>query len=447
MKQIDLKSLKQTIKFYPHAKQKNILKNLSRFTVVVGGKRLGKTILASYLALKELFATDHSVWIVAPTHDLTSRIWEYLELWVNRDFGGEDGPFRINQHQHIIENKVTRSKLWTKTGENETSLLGKGLDLVIIDEASRMKNGLWEGYIEPNLMDRKGRAFFISNPYGFNWFYDLYLKGTPEGRLENSDYTSFVVPTAVEDKQGNVIGTNNPIIEVGELKSKKKTTPSDVWRQEYLAVFQEGTGQLFKNYEHCIDDSIKVEDANDWGEDPISGHIYSLGVDIAKVEDFTVITVIDRMTHRIVRFYRINNLSWSFMREKVKQISELYNWAEITLDATGNGGDQFAEDLTNIGANIDTEFVYTQKRKVLLIDKLGMFMDGEKIRFPRIPQLILEIRSFTYMLSDKGNLIYGSSKKDDCVNSLALACWKLNDKPLDDDIKNGIWRPRRSSMR
>lgn len=445
---VDLANLKQTIGFYPHETQRTILKNQERFTVVVGGKRLGKTILAAYLALRELWMPEHQVWIVAPTIDLTGRIWEYLDLWIDKYFEGDRGPFRVNKHEKIIENKTNYAKLWTKTGENPTSLLGKGLDLAIIDEASRMKQGLWQGYIEPNLMDKRGRAFFISNPFGFNWFYDLYLKGTPEGRIENPEYISFVAPTAVEDKSGNVIGSNNPMISVEELRNKKKSTPPDIWRQEYLSVFQEGTGQLFKNYEHCIDDSIRVEDGNDWAEPPIPGHLYCLGVDIAKVEDFTVVTVIDRMTHRVVCFYRVNNLSWAFMREKVKQISEKYNWAEITLDATGNGGDQFAEDLTNIGANIDTEFNYTNRTKVMLIDKLSMFMDGNKISFPRIPQLIQEIRSFSYRLSESGNLIYGSSKKDDCVNSLALACWKLNDEPLGDEGSDGgVWRPRHKGMR
>lgn len=450
MKEINLSQIKQQIGFYPHEVQRDILMNQGRFTVVVGGKRLGKTILAAYLALRELFIPDHTIWILAPTRDLTGRIWEYLILWIDRYYGGDQGPFRVNKNEHIIENKTTNSRLWTKTGEEPAGLLGQALDLAIIDEASRLKEGLWDGYIRPNLMDRQGRAFFISNPFGFNWYYDIYLKGTPEGRAaliakgEPDDYVSFIAATAIEDKNGNVVGTNNPkSIRVSELKSIKASTPPDIWRQEYLAAFQEGAGQLFKNYEPCIDDSIRMEDSNDWSEPPRDGHLYVMGVDIAKVEDFTVITVIDRMTHRVVCFYRVNNLSWSFMREKVKQISERYNTADITLDATGNGGDQFAEDLANMGANVDTEFKYTAKTKMMLIDKLSMFMEGKKIKFPRIPQLILEIRSFSYHISASNNLVYGSSKKDDCVNSLALACWTLNDEPLEGSLGGAsIWRPR-----
>jgi len=444
VKQIDLGKIKQQIGFYPHEIQKDILKNQDRFTVVVGGKRVGKTILAAYLALRELFIPDHAVWILAPTHDLTGRIWEYLELWIDRHFGGDEGPFRVNKHEHIIENRTTSAKLWTKTGENPAGLLGKGLDLAIIDEASRLDNGIWDGYIRPNLMDKQGRAFFISNPFGFNWFFDAYLKGTPEGRIENPGYVSFMAPTALEDMDGNIIGTNNPsAISVEELKSIKASTPPDVWKQEYLACFQEGAGQRFKDFEACVDDTIKIKDVNDWSDEPRTGHLYFLGVDVAKVEDFTVISVIDRMTHRLVAFYRVNSLSWEFMRNKVKDISEKYNGAEIILDASGTGGNIFSEDLATMGVNVDTDFVYTNKSKTLLIDKLGILFDRKKITIPRIPQLINELRSFTYHFSPSKNLIYGSSKKDDCVNSLALACWKLNDEPLEDSLGSSrIWRPR-----
>lgn len=449
MKQLDLSSLKKTIGFYPHSAQKEILQNMERFTIVVSGKRFGKSILAGYLAMRELFLPDHSVWLIAPTHDLTSRVLEYLNLWIDRDFHGDQGPFRINRQEKIIENKATRSKLWTKSAENPTALLGKGLDLAIVDEASRLDTGIWEGYIRPNLMDKQGKAFLISNPFGFNWFYDLYVKGTPEGSVNNPGFRSFKFPTAIEDKEGNVIGTNNPkAITVEELGAIKKSTPVDIWRQEYLGEFMEGAGQRFKNYEQCIDDRVIITDTDEWFEPPIPGHLYYVGADIAKVEDFTVITVIDRINHRVVGFYRVNNLSWAFMRSKLKDISSRYYDAEIVLDATGTGGDIFSEDLLAIGVNVNTEFVYTNKSKIMLIDKLGILMERGKIRFPRIPQLISEIRSFTYHFSNSNNLIYGSSRKDDCVNSLALACWNLNDEPLGDAVGvfDGPIRPIRRSM-
>ena len=447
-KKLDLAKLKQTINFYPHPIQRQILSEMGRFTVVASGKRLGKTVMAAYLALRELFYPYHSVWVVAPTHDLTSRVWEYLDQWIDRYFGGDSGLVRVNKHEKIIENNATGAKLWTKSGEAPSSLLGKGLDLVIIDEASRLDNGIWDGYLRPNLMDKNGRAFFISNPFGFNWFYDLYLLGGPESDREKyADYISFKFPTAVEDEQGNVIGTNNPYaVKVEELQAIKATTPPDIWRSEYLAAFQEGAGQLFKRFDRCIDDFTYVTDPNDYFEPPQPGHLYCIGIDIAKVEDFTVICIIDRMTHRVVGFYRTNGMSWELMSARIKRYSEEYNWAMITLDATGNAGDMFTETLSSMGVNVDTQYKYTNKSKIMLIDKLSMFLEGGKIKFPKIPELINELRSFTYNITGSGNLQYGSSKHDDCVNALALACWNLNEEPLGTDNSRNVIRPRLRNM-
>lgn len=429
---LNLTALKEKLHFYPHEKQTYILKNMRRFTIVCSAKRLGKSMLAAYLAMRELFLPRHIVWVVGPNYELASRVWDYVEEWIDMYFEGDKGPFRVNRHDRVIENTITGAKMWMKTTENPTSLLGKGLDMVIIDEAARIQEGIWDGYIRPNLTDRMGRAFIISNPHGFNWFYKLFVMGTPEGRIENTEYVSFQFPTAIEDNDRNVIGTNNPYaVTVDELKSIQKTTPRDKWIVEYLGTFQEGAGQLLKHYHKCIDSSIKFENGDDWFETPRGGHLYYMGVDIAKVEDFTVICVLDRMTHRLVGFWRINNVSWGIMRDKIKAISQRYNDAEIILDATGNAGDMFVENLAEIGVNVDTEFTYTNKTKMLLIDKLALLMERKQVSYPELPQLMYECKAFTYHITPKKALVYGSSVRDDCVNALALACWKLTDEPLD----------------
>ena len=444
---LNLAALKAKIEFEPTLVQKEILKGMKRFTVVASAKRLGKSTLAAYLALRELFMPRHTVWVIGPNYDVASRVWDYIEEWIDRYFEGQNGPFRVNRHDRIIENTTTGAKLWMKTSENPTSLLGKGLDLAVIDEAARIDEGIFEGYIRPNLADgsRLGRALLISNPYGFNWFYRIFQRGTKEGGVDYPDYVSFHFPTAVEDKDGNVIGSNNPNgVPVQELQALKKTTTKDKWISEYLGEFQDGSGQMFKNIEQCVDDGIPIENPSEWFEPSRGGHLYSMGVDIAKLEDFTVICVMDRMNHRLVGFWRINNVSWDLMRQKIKEVSIRYNDAEIILDATGNAGDMFVDNLAEIGVNVDTEFKYTNRNKMMLIDKLALLMERGQLRIPRVPSLVSELRSFTYHLTDAGSLKYGSSRRDDAVNALALACWKLNDEPLENDLMgNSVFISRR----
>ena len=152
----------------------------------------------------------------------------------------------------------------------------------------------------------------------------------------------------------------------------------------------------------------------------------------------------DRMTHKVAGFYRVNNVPWEVMKQKIIDIATKYYDTEITLDATGNGGDMFAESLDEAGAIIDTKFIYTNSKKIMLIDKLGIKMSAKNITFPNIRQLVKEITSFTYHLTDSGNLKYGSRQKDDCVNALALSCWNLNEEPLGDmTSKDNIFAPKR----
>lgn len=443
--QLNLSALKETIKFYPNELQKAVLKNMDRFTVVVSGKRCGKTTLCAYLALKELFLPYHVVWVIGPNYEVASRVWDYVAEWIDRYFDGEKGPFSLNRHEKKIECKLTGAKLWMKSAEEVSTLLGKGLNLAIIDEASRIDSGIWDGYIRPNLMDGgKGRAILISNPFGFNWFYEIYMKGTSEGRLDNPDYVSFHFSTPIEDANGEIIGSINPdAVSVKELKSIKRSIPRDIWNSEYLGLFREGAGSLFRGVDKCVDESIAIEDPQEWFESPVPGHLYSLGVDIAKVEDYTVICIIDRMTHRLVGFYRNNNVSWEYTREKLKELSIRYNDAEITLDTTGMGGDIFVENMAEIGVNVNTEFTYTNKSKMLLIDKLILFIERGQVKFPRIPALVNELKSFSYSLTDSGNIKYGSSRKDDCVAALALASWNLTDEPLENIIGGSIFSSRK----
>ena len=271
---LDLAALKQKIKFTPTKVQSYILKNADRFTVIASSKRLGKSKLAAYMALRELFFPRHVVWIIGPNYELASRVWDYVVEWIDLYFEGDQGPFRINRHDRIIHNTNNGAKLWMKTTEVPTGLLGKGIDLAILDEASKMDQGIWDGYIEPNLMDRNGRAFIISNPFGFNWFYDLWQRGLPQNRADNDGYVSFHFSTAIEDENGNIIGTNNPhAARIPELKRIKKTTPRDVWIVQYMGEFREGAGTRFKNWDHSVDKSLVPKDPNNGLEDPIPGHL------------------------------------------------------------------------------------------------------------------------------------------------------------------------------
>ena len=390
------KKLKKTIGFNPHENQQKILDGLKRYTCITSGRRFGKTLLASYLAMKQLLLSERTVWVVAPTYSLAKRVWNYVYKWVLWHCPG----FKVNQQDLSIENPLTQSILELKTAENPTSCIGAGVDLLIIDEASRVKDQVWLQALSPTLADKQGSAVFISTPRGRNWFYNMYLQGKDKNQ---KDYASFSFETQ----------DNLALPHLKEEQEKARMVlPENVYRQEYRAKFVEDAGQVFRGIKKCVRGSLMS---------PERTHNYVMGVDLAKHEDFTVITVIDLTDFSVVAFERFNRIDWEFQRIRIETMSDLYRKCPIVIDATGVG-DPGGDLLKRDGYPV-MEYKYTNASKKYLIENLALKIERNEVSFPEIPELIDELESFGYELTPSRQITYQAPAgyHDDCVNSLALA--------------------------
>jgi len=409
MKIISDAKLKERIGFTPHPAQQHILDNMKRFTVISAGRRFGKSNLCAYLALRELMATNRNIWIVSPTYDLSQKVFNYISRWIGQCF---PKTFRIQSAPHSIVRSPTGSILEAKSTENKEGLMGEELDLLIDDEASAQGKDIWETFLYPTLANRKGRAMFISTPKGQNWFYRLYQKGTPEGRVheKNKDYTSFLYSSK-----------DSPHFPIDEWENAKITLPKDIFDQEYRAIFLSDAAAVFRNVEECAGGVLK---------DPEQGHLYVAGVDLGKFQDFTVVTIIDLTDHNVVYFDRFQSIGYPLQKRRIVAAARKYNNAIVTIDATGQGV-PIADDLEADGLTVN-DYQYTNKSKSELISKLSIYIEQNRIVYPPNAILIDELRSFGYTKTAGGRFQYGApeGQHDDMVNSLALAVWELSEQPL-----------------
>lgn len=390
--------LKALIQFQPHVNQQKIIDGQKRFTCVTAGRRFGKTAVASYLALRQLWLTDRTIWIVAPTYDLAKKTWRYIYGWVIRHFPN----MKVNSSMLTIENPATRSLLELKTAENPSSCIGSGVDFLIIDEASRVKSIVWQEALYPTLADKKGKAFFISTPKGRGWFYEVFMKG----QAGEGDYSSF----SFEMKDNLAL----PHL-IQEQEEARRELPQKVYEQEYLAKFLEDAGQVFRGVRDCIKGEL---------EEPKPEIQYILGVDLAKHEDFTVVCVLDLVNWHVVALERWNKLDWEYTRQKIKDISQKYNKASVVVDSTGVG-DPIAEQLERDGLTIE-QYKYTQQTKKYLIENLILKIEQRQVTFPDIPVLRNELEIFGYEYQpETRNIRYNAPAgfHDDTVNALALAVY------------------------
>jgi phage FluMu gp28-like protein len=192
--------------------------------------------------------------------------------------------------------------------------------------------------------------------------------------------------------------------------------PELVVKQEIYADFLEDSGVVFRGFRRVATAAPKQ---------PEDGHIYVMGVDLARVQDFTVITVYDRKTNKQVYQDRFNNLDWNFQKQKIKAVSEHYNKALCLIDASGVG-DPIAEDLERVGVPIEP-IKFTNESKKELVEKLSIWIEQMRLEILNIPETITEFESFTYDISSTGKVRYNAPQgfNDDIVMAHALAVWSL----------------------
>ncbi|MEW6606042.1 MAG: terminase family protein [bacterium] len=391
--------LQEKIGFKPFKAQKEILRNQKRETVIAAGNRFGKSILCAYTAFREFLKDGKHIWIVAPTYDLSGKIFSYLTKWISSSFP-KLAPLVSNRPIPQL-NSPWGSWIQCKSTENLPGLLGEELDLIIIDEAARIPRKAWEEYLSARLTSRKGKAIFISTPWGKNWFYHKYLEAK-----QVDDGIAFNFPTI-----------ENPYFPKEEWKRNKERLPDQIFKQNFQAVFLDDAAMYFRKVKEIFRECLKDAD---------KFHNYILGVDLGKYRDFTVLSVIDYLTHELVYWDRFKKIDWELQKARIISTARRYNNARVSIDSTGLG-DPIVDGLRAEGLFVD-DFSFTNKSKQQLYEKLSIFIEEKKVFIPPIEVLVDELESFTVRLSPSGKLIYGAPEglHDDSVDSLALAVWLLS---------------------
>jgi len=217
-------------------KQTDIFHLDNRFRVAMCGRRFGKNEVATAIltdfALRpdsyDYGADDNPVcWWVGPTYTQTQKYGfeKVLEKLPDSVIDGQakrSAPFEIPL--------INGAQMEFYSFDRPSSLQGAGVDMMVIDEAAYMPETIWDNDLRPMLLDNNGGALLISKPMGENWFSDRFNMGMDDS----------------EDDWGAVHATSydNPFIDNEEIDAAMRTTPEQIFRQEYLADPQAGGALL-----------------------------------------------------------------------------------------------------------------------------------------------------------------------------------------------------------
>ena len=339
---------------------------------------------------------------------VNSNIEKYIErLFVPKLKNLPPGTWKWTKNPSTL--KIFDSYIDFRSAERPEAWEGFGYDKMFLNEAGIiLKNEyLWQNSIRPMMWDNpKCRAIIAGTPKGKGEFHNLYLRGLDKNQ---PDYASYKFSSF-----------DNPYLPRDIIMEDIKTMPQRVVSQEIYAEFLDDTGVVFRGVkEIAILDPLKAPD-------PIYGHMYVVGADVAKLVDYTVITVFDRANNCQVFQMRFNQLEWPVIRQRLVEVSRKYNNALIYLDSTGAGEPLF-DDLSRLNVPIEP-IHFTNELKKQLIEKLSNFIELHHLRIFKLEETINELNAFTYDYSEKTSRVMYNAPvgfHDDIVISLALAIWGL----------------------
>lgn len=366
----------------------------AKVKVLSMGRRWGKTVLGGALVGITLKQHGRVAWI-APTFKNTRPMWR----WLLQATAGDAKAKRLTVSKSERSITTTRGGfLGMYSGENIDSIRGEHFHLVVLDEAARLPEDAWTDAIMPTLADLGGDAVLISTPRGKNWFYSEWVRGQQDGAYQ----ASWCAPTS-----------DNPMPTIRRaFDMVRDRVPERTFKQEWLAQFVDG-GTVFRRVTEAATAALQ--------DHAIAGHDYAFGVDWARSNDYTVITVLDTTTNEVVCVDRFSQIDYTVQLARLNGLYERFRPVTIIAETNSMGG-PLVEALQRNDLPV-TPFNTTNASKAVAIDALVLAFEQGDIRIINDATLIAELQAYEQDRTPSGLTKYGAPEglHDDCVISLALA--------------------------
>lgn len=383
-----------------HAGQVRLRDEAARFNVAACGRRFGKTVFCETELVQPALAGEPVAWF-APTYRMLAEVW--------RDIRATLLPVtaHVLAQEHRIE-LVTDGVVDMWSLDNPDAIRGRAYRRVVIDESGVVPDleAKWLEVIRPTLTDLKGDAWFPGTPKGRNGFWRLWLRGQDQAQDE---WRSWRMPTIA-----------NPHIDPAEVGAARRGMPERVFAQEYMAAFLEDGGGVFRRITQAA--RCRPQDG------PEPGHVYVAGVDWGKMEDFTVLSVVDATTREQVALERFNRIDYHVQMGRLRALQERWRCARIKIERNSMGEPLF-EQAARDGLPVEP-FLTTNATKTALIDALALAFEQDALGILDDPVQRAELEAYEMERLPSGLLRYSapSGAHDDTVMALALA-WSLANAP------------------
>lgn len=394
----------------PFPEQLEILNHPAKRKIIVAGRRWGKTEVGSIDACQD-FLNGKRVLLTSTTQDQADIFWMRIKGYLAPLFAPKYAD--KNESRRIIEGARGLGLIKVKTGRDPDTLRGGDWDKIIIDEAALLEPESWYSVFIPMLLDTNGDALFLSTPLR-NWFY-------------------YLCQDAIADDSGiwqlwHKTTMDNPHISQEAIDIMVRDMPSNAYVREILAEFPDNDG-VFKNVDKCAYSPLPM---------PYRAMLF-MGLDWGRHNDFTVMTLIDANTGKVVAWKRIKEMDWATQRQAIIEFCR--EWLKagsiiFCLAESNSIGEPNIEALTKemheagvvklVGKTwnfIIQGFAMTAISKPLIVNALQLAFEREEIGIPDDIVFKNELLNYAMAVSKSNHFTYSApiGFHDDIVVALMLA--------------------------
>lgn len=401
----------------PHEGQRVVFGSDKRFNWASMGRRWRKTSgVMAHVAIPAALSGKRVMW-ASPSHDQNRIAWDEAL----KALGNAKDVARFNKTEGTIYFDRSHGRITFRSMDEPNSARGHTADGVVVDEAADVPEEAWYEVLRPMLLDTRGWAWIIGTPKGRNWFWREWVAA--RDRTDSAAWQAPGCGVRIDADTQQLVrephALENPDITFDEMASIWERTPERSFRQEYLAEFIEDGGGVFRGVDEIVKGSLR---------EPYLGH-FAMGIDFARVNDFTVLTLIDTTTKALVAFQRFNQIDWHHQQLRIRAMYHAWTaepGASVNILAEKNmAGDPVIEALRRSKLPI-VGVTTTAKNKTPMIQELALAIERKQLSIPPVAQLVDELKAYEQERLPSGTIRYGAPEgmHDDAVMSLALA-WKL----------------------
>lgn len=372
------------------------------------------------------------------TNGYSNRAIEYLldgvspGLWVDTVYGNID-KYIERYFYPVLQNLPPKCWKWRQQ-KKELEICGHKMDMRSADRPELIEGFAYKFIMlnEAGIILRKEYLYYNAIlPMTLDFNPDFYIGGTPKGKGLFHELAVKADDPMKEDQEFfRFTSFDNPYLTEKSKQELIDEIPKSIQEQEVYAKFLEDSSTVFRNLEKCAVAKPR---------EPEAGKTYFLGTDLARLQDYTVIVVMDTDGNQVY-MDRFIEIDWKIQEERIKLVAKKYNNAQVWLDVTGVG-DPIYEALIAMDVLVQP-YKFTNESKKQLIQMLMMSLEQEKIKLFNKEDikgkvLFNEMVIFEYEMTSSGLIRYQAPEgyHDDCVMALALANWGVHKRMIPQ-----VWR-------